>query len=604
MLFIGALAVLLVLGTIGISLTGSPKRIATGVHVAGMDIGGLTPKQARAKLERTSHQMSFKPVTFFAGAKRFRIRPIELGIHVDWAAAVDVARRDGDGVGPVRALRRLRVRFFGADVIPPIVYSRTALNAFLRKIARTVGKPAREPAIVLRSLTPSLVPGHSGQTLDRRVAADIVARASASLSRSDVTLPVKVDEPSVSESDLQPVLEKARTALSAPVTIVLSQTRWKLDPARLAEFLELPSHGKHELGIGGAAADAYFANLEKHINRPAKDATFDVTATSARVVPSQDGLALDRKKSASALLRSALSPTARRARVSIEKIAPKRTTAEAKAMGISGVVGTYETWFSGTTNRIHNVQLVSKLIDKALIPPGEVFSFNKTTGERTSEKGFLVAPVIINGELETGLGGGICQVSTTVFNAAFEAGLDIVSRTNHALYISHYPLGRDATVNWPSTDLKFENDTDHWLLVRAFASSSTLRITLYGTPQHRRIEVETAPLVASGAIPVKKIPDPTLEKGQKVVEEVGAPARSTSVRRRVFDAKDKLLYDSTWYSSYRAEPKVVRIGTKPPAKDKGKGKPKPGTETTTTGETTTTTTTTTTETTSATTTPP
>ena len=133
-------------------------------------------------------------------------------------------------------------------------------------------------------------------------------------------------------------------------------------------------------------------------------------------------------------------------------------------MKITGLVASYQTFYGGEPNRIHNVQLVSHLVDNHVIAPGATFSFNQTTGARTAEKGFREAPVIINGELQTGLGGGVCQVSTTVFNAAYEAGLPIVSRTNHALYISHYPQGRDATVNYPDTDLKFTNDTGNWLL--------------------------------------------------------------------------------------------------------------------------------------------
>ncbi len=141
-------------------------------------------------------------------------------------------------------------------------------------------------------------------------------------------------------------------------------------------------------------------------------------------------------------------------------------------------------------NRIHNVQLVAHLVDSKLIAPGATFSFNQATGERTAAKGFLEAPVIINGEVETGLGGGVCQVSTTVFNAAYEAGLPITERTNHALYISHYPLGRDATVDYPDVDLKFVNDTPHWLLLRTFVGSASLVVTLYGAPQHRRVVSE------------------------------------------------------------------------------------------------------------------
>src|SRR4029078_6047613 len=133
------------------------------------------------------------------------------------------------------------------------------------------------------------------------------------------------------------------------------------------------------------------------------------------------------------------------------------------------------------------------LVDQKLIAPGATFSFNQTTGERNAAKGFLEAPVIVNGELTPGLGGGVCQVSTTVFNAAFEAGLPITERTNHALYISHYPQGRAAPVDSPGVDLKFVNDTGHWLLLRTYVGSSSLNVVLYGAPQHRRVETTTAP---------------------------------------------------------------------------------------------------------------
>ena len=131
---------------------------------------------------------------------------------------------------------------------------------------------------------------------------------------------------------------------------------------------------------------------------------------------------------------------------------PDRTTAKAQAMGIVGEVSSYSTTYGGIPERLHNVALVAQLIDGAMVAPGETFSFNETTGARTAAKGFELAPVIMNGEVTTGLGGGVCQVSTTTFNAAFDGGLPITERTNHALYISHYPLGRDATVDYPSVD--------------------------------------------------------------------------------------------------------------------------------------------------------
>jgi len=156
-----------------------------------------------------------------------------------------------------------------------------------------------------------------------------------------------------------------------------------------------------------------------------------------------------------------------------------------------------------------------------------------------------------------------------VFNAAYDAGLDITARTNHALYISHYPQGRDATVDYPDVDLRFVNDTGHWLLLRTFVSSTALTVNLYGTPVHRKVVSATTPLVVTGPPPVKKIKDPTLLKGKRVVEVAGSSPLSTSVHRRVYDAHGKLLYDNTWSSSYRGEARVIRVGTKKPPAPKG-----------------------------------
>jgi vancomycin resistance protein YoaR len=247
-----------------------------------------------------------------------------------------------------------------------------------------------------------------------------------------------------------------------------------------------------------------------------------------------------------------------------------------QALGVTGLVSSYETFFGGVANRIHNVEVVSHLIDDQLIAPGKEWSFNRATGARTADKGFLVAPVIINGEVQTGLGGGVCQVSTTVFNAVYDAGLKITARTNHALYIPHYPLGRDATVDYPYVDLKFVNDTGHWLLLRTFVSSSSLNVSLYGALQHRKVETHATPLSVVGPAPLKPVPDPTLPRGKKVVENTGVPAQTTTVERKVYGPDGKLLYDDTFHSSYQAEPGLVRVGTKKLVKQTSRP-PLPGT---------------------------
>ena len=570
---------------LGLAFAGSPSRLAGGVRVAGIEVGGKTPKQAERILKAKSEALAAVPVTFRAGTHVWQLEPRRLGIQVDWAAAVDAVRRQGQGFGPLRGFRRLDLRFFGADVAPPTQVYDAALRYWLDRIERTVNSPHRDASIVLHGLTPSIVPSRTGQVLDRRAATATLVRALASLSREPVGLPVRVDSPKVRAGDLTVAAAQVRTALSAPVHLTLGGTRWNLRPARIATLLELPADGKRDLHIGGSGASTWFTALSKRVDRKPEDATWAISSSGrVRVVPDKAGYLLDVPRSATAVLGAALvtDPTLRSAKLVVEKADADRSTDDARAMRIRGLVASYQTFYGGEANRIHNVQLVSHLVDGHVIAPGAVFSFNEATGARTADKGFKEAPVIINGELKTGLGGGVCQVSTTVFNAAYEAGLPILARTNHALYISHYPQGRDATVNYPDVDLKFVNDTGHWLLLRTWVGPSSLTVALYGTPVHRRVVSEAAALVVSGATPVKKVRDPSLFVGQQELEESGSPPRKTSVHRLVYNASGKLLHDTVFYSSYVGEPRVIRVGTKP--------RPETTTTTTTTTSTTTTTT--------------
>ena len=586
----------LVVGLLGLAFAGSPTRLPAGVEIAGVSVGGMTPAQARRTLERRARAVADQPVRFQAGGRAWELTARRLEVSVNWRGAVSAGLRQGEGPAPVRGFRRLGVRLFGADVTPAAQAYEAALVYQLDRMSARLNRRHRDAALRLVHRKAVLVPPRTGVRLDRAAAARVIVQALASLERPvTVDLPVKVEPPRVTGADLKRAAAQVRTALSAPVALAVGAARFELRPYRIAHLLDLPSHGRSDLRIGGLRADSFFVRLSKRYAQPPQDALFEPVANGIRLRRSHEGRAVDVPATAQAILRAALSPTRRVARLVPERTLPKLTTVEAKRMGIKQIVGTYTTIYGGIANRIHNVQLVAHLIDKHFIPPGEEFSFNNTTGVRDASKGFLEAPVIINGELQTGLGGGVCQVSTTVFNAAYEAGLKITARTNHALYISHYPLGRDATVNYPDTDLRFVNDTSHWLLLRTFVGSSSLTVTLYGTSPHRRVESEAAPLSVAGPVPVKSTSDPSILVGHTVVDEAGSPALATSVERKVYSAKGKLLYDDKWSSQYRGEYRLVRVGTKKPPKKKKK-------ETTTTTATTTTTSTATTTTASATTT--
>ena len=203
---------------LGLVFAGSPTRLADGVRISGIDVGGKTPRQAETILARRATALAAVPVTFRVGSRTWQMEPRRLGIRVDWDAAVDTVRRQGEGFGPLRGFRRLDMRFFGADVAPPTQVYDAALRYWLDEIEKAVDSPHREAAIVLHGLTPEIVPSRTGHVLDRRAAAATIVRALASLSRDPVGLPVRVDTPTVNAGDLTVAAAQVRTALSAPPT--------------------------------------------------------------------------------------------------------------------------------------------------------------------------------------------------------------------------------------------------------------------------------------------------------------------------------------------------------------------------------------------------
>jgi vancomycin resistance protein YoaR len=554
----------LVAGGAATLFAGSPTRLPAGTTVGGLDVGGLGRDAATAALERRSDALAHDPVEFVAAGRTFSLRASQLGVRPAWAAAVRQAAASTNGFAPVRGLKRVRARIFGEDVEPRVDVFPSVLRYTVGRIAAAVDRPAVDASVARHGLSFVTIPPRPGVRLDKARASATIVAALASLERDGpVRLPIARTEPRVVEDDLATALTRAQTAVSGPVTLTVGPTRFRLPRWKIAQLLDLPEGGATRVSLAGPSTRRWLASLARSVDRKPRDATFRVVSGGIELVPSHAGRTLDPDTARTALESAVFSTTGRAATVATTTTPAARTTEDARAMGIDEVVGSYTTTYGGTPGRLHNVQLVAELIDGALVAPGARFSFNETTGERNAAKGFEEAPVIINGELESGIGGGVCQVSTTVFNAAFEAGLSIEKRTNHALYISHYPLGRDATVNYPDLDLVFRNDTDHWLLLRTFVSPGSLTVNLYGTSPGRRVETETAPLEVEGKVPWKRIDDDTMFKGQKVVEQWGSPPRSTSVTRRVYNPDGTLLYDTTWRSYYVGEPTVVRLGTKP-----------------------------------------
>ena len=234
---------------------------------------------------------------------------------------------------------------------------------------------------------------------------------------------------------------------------------------------------------------------------------------------------------------------------------------------IKDLIGEGHSKFKGSSrSRIHNVGLAASRVSGTLVPPGEIFSFNEAVGEISRKTGYTSAWVISKGRTVLGDGGGVCQVSTTMFRAALDAGLPIIERHAHSYRVSYYEQGSqpgiDATIYSPSVDLRFRNDTPGYILIMADfdGDEKTLSFKIYGTKDGRKVEM-TKPKILSRTPPPEPlyINDPTLPKGKKVQVEHPVWGASVSFSRKVYDKDDNLMYDDIFKSNYRAWQAVYKV---------------------------------------------
>ena len=561
---LGALALLVVLAVVaGVAFAGSADRIAAGVSIQGVNVGGLTAAEAEAKLEALAVRYADEPVVFTAENEQFMVRPEALEVQANWAGAVEEALDQGDGPLPLRGLTRVWLRLGGAEVEPAATAFEAALAERLERMAARVNRLPREAALELEGLEPEIVPGLVGRELDREAAARVIVAALAGFDREPMPLPVAVDPPKVTAGTLAPVARQLRAVLSAPVLLTHAGASFTVEPAEMVGLLQLPADGATRLRIKPDEAAGRFENLARGLARAPRNADFAVRPNGrVRVVPSRPGRELNVAATSAGLLQAASRPENRTATVVVAKFEPRMTTAQAKALRIERQLASYATLYAGTSDRINNLQLAIEILDGARIAPGATWSFNEFVGPRTAERGFRSAPVIMDGKYEEGIGGGVSQVATTVFNAAWEAGIKIPERHAHALYISRYPDGRDATVNYPDVDLKLTNDTPRWIVLKASYDESGILVRFLGGGPERRVESVAGELKVTGRQKTEREPDPTLYEGDRVVEFGGEPSREIRVERVIYQGGE-VLSRETWYTHYRYEARIVRYGTKP-----------------------------------------
>jgi vancomycin resistance protein YoaR len=425
------------------------------------------------------------------------------------------------------------------------------------RLTAQLGKPGRASVsarVELHATNPVVVPARTGRTIDRwRLLGDVKARVLDG-GGGAVVAHLKTAKPKVDTASAQSAAAVARTMLSSAVELTYAgQTRGSLQPVKLAELLRFRSvKGRYVVGVAPQETARATHAAVAAFSKPAKDATFDVRGNRLSVVASRNGFDVDPQVTAAAINVAAWSETARSAEIAMAPTLPSLTTRQAQALGITTKLVAFTTEMGvSSSNRIHNVHLMADFIDGTVIKPGETFSYNDVVGPRTAERGFREGQMIVGSLVLPAIGGGVCQTATTLFNDAFQLGLPILERHNHSLYISHYPLGRDATVSWGGPDFKFRNDLKHGLLIKSSYTDSTLTFTFYGTPEGRRVVAAAGPKTNFRAPQLTYAVDPSAPAGSvNVVAGSGAQGFDVTVKRTVYDRNGKRLRRDSFLSRY------------------------------------------------------
>ena len=344
--------------------------------------------------------------------------------------------------------------------------------------------------------------------------------------------------------------------------VEVGQARWNGRPLRLAYAVdEARIHDElHRLG--------------REINHPPINASAHWNGQQVVLVPGHPGAKLDMPVSLKKVKETILDALARQqpvpATIELEYRTKYPQVTTEMLQGVDTVLGEFSTSFaSSSRNRATNIEMASKYINHRVLLPGEVFSFNKTVGERTVEKGFREAPVIVNGEMDFGIGGGICQVSTTLYNAVLLANLPIVARNHHSIPSHYVKPGLDATVSYGSLDLQFRNAMETPIVIEAEAGNRRLLMRVLGKGPKPDVHIERTGLSRTG-MGITTHKDPTLPKGKKVVEQKGRSGVKVTVIRVVGSGPDATR-ETLSTDRYPGETRIVRVGTGPAkATDKGK----------------------------------
>ncbi len=566
------------LGVLVLSRAGAPLP---GTFVASRDVGGLGEQDLREVVTELVEVRQGATVDVTAAGQQLEFTPGAEGYRGDVDATIEAAVAAGrDGFlglpGHLRAtfgdVREVEVQ---GDPIE------MAATDFVDEVAAQVNQ---ELSIGSVSVDPETLEGQSEPPRDERIvdedaSVEALVEVIGDPDPPAIELPVEVTEPPTDQAAIDDAAARAQRAVSDGLVLTANGAAATLSPSDIARVMRTEEQdGRLTLVADQDVLAEALADDLPPLEVTPVDADFELVSglttfdsqgsvtwsprpAEVRVVPSQPGQRYDPEIGAAQVGRL-IDEGTREAELELEQVPADLTTEDANALNIDSLIGTFTTYHSCCANRVTNIHRMADLVRGNVLRPGERFSINGHIGKRTIEKGFVADGAIFRGEIRDEVGGGVSQFATTMYNAAFFAGIPIVNHRAHSLYISRYPLGREATLNYDSIDLEIENDTDNGLFIHTSYTGTSITVSLFGNNGGREVTARMGSPYNYKDFDTRTRPTDELPRGSQRVVQEGAQGYQVTVERVIqgggMDRTEQIV------TTYHPKPKIVEVGTAEP----------------------------------------
>ncbi len=542
----------------------SIDRVRSGVKAGTLTLGGLTREEAEKRLGQRSNLLLSGPIELFADTKRVSVTPQRIGFKPDVTetldAAMDVGRR---GNLFVRVWQRVRSLFASTDIGWRSDYDENAAKGFVDELSSQIETEGHEAGIEARGATIVPIGAVDGRRLDRDGTVDAVIEGLESWPRRSMDIPIAVRTRHTNEDDARDAANIGNRWVKQGISVVAPDgSRHYLPRATLASMIEaVPrKHGgdwRLDVRFARKAVEAHVGDEMKEYEEPPESAHFAVDGATVRVVPGRSGHVFDVKATAQKLADSADHDHTPVEAVFAD-VEPEITTKEAESLHIKELVSSFTTHHPCCAPRVKNIHKIADTVDGAIVKPGATFSLNGYVGPRTADKGYVMAPMIFDGEFKDDTGGGVSQFATTLFNSVFFGGYRFETYQAHSYYISRYPPGREATVSWPRPDLAFTNNTKSGILIKTAYDETSVTVSLYGDKEGKSVTAESSERTNPTKFKEKRVANPDLPPGQEHVKQAGEDGFDITVTRVITQHGDTTR--QRFYTRYLAEPRIIEFG--------------------------------------------